>query len=150
MKKVDYRDFTKSFFDFVEERYPSSDRALRILAEYDLSSLGLTDINKLKLKIAIMTMFRDAVREVDPERIFQSTQHRDEVYSSYIEALEELEEDLEEMEFELEEESFAFLETKEEVEEAPKEEKKEEKGFWDFTDEDLVEEGEWWNDEELF
>ncbi len=146
--QLNHREFTKQFIDFVEERYPSSERTIRMLSEFGVDAMPLNPTAKLKIKIAILSMFRDAIREVDPDRIFQSIQHRDEIYDAFIEALEELEEELEELEEE--EETFEYLETEEEAKET-KEEKPKKKGFWDITEEDFdkLEEDEWWKDEKL-
>ncbi len=149
MKQFTSEEFTKTFMAFASERYPTSDGAMRILAEYDFIAMNFDDINTMKMKIAMLTMFRNVVKEVDPLRIFQSTQHRDEIFNAFIEALEELEEQLEILEEEEEEEEFEYLETEEkEVVEGPVEEVKEEKSFWELTEEEMKEQ--WWKDEELF
>ncbi|MBA3238552.1 MAG: hypothetical protein H0T62_09440 [Parachlamydiaceae bacterium] len=49
-------------------------------------------------KIAILSRFRDAVRQVSLNKIFKTAQRRDELYMAIIEALEDLEDELEELE----------------------------------------------------
>lgn len=49
-------------------------------------------------KIIILSRFRDAVRQVSLNKIFKTSQRRDELYMAIIEALEDLEDELEEIE----------------------------------------------------
>jgi type III secretion protein W len=86
--QINFESLSKIFMQLSTDRYPSSERILRLS-----KMLGIQD--KLLAKIIIFTQFRDAIREVDPNRIFRSIQHRYELYQAIIEALEELEDELE-------------------------------------------------------
>ena len=60
-------------------------------------------IESVKMKIVILSLKRDEVKEVSPTLVFRSIQHRDDLYYAIIEALEELEDELEELEEKAEE-----------------------------------------------
>ena len=142
--KLNFEILAKAFMELVQERYPSTDRILRLAS--GLVSKLETD-SKLKevlAKIIILSSFRDAVRKVDPMKIFETIQHRDEIYEAILNALEDLEADLEELEEEFESNDFLDVEKEEKEEETVLEEKKEEKdNFWDVSgDVDLGED--WW------
>ena len=82
------------FFDLANERYPSAEKILTTDA-----------VERLYLQIAVLNAMRDMVKEVSPTHLYRSMQHRDELYSAIIDALEELEDTVEEAEEEsLEEE----------------------------------------------
>jgi len=101
----------KQFLQFSRDRYPSAEKALQ-MANTILSRVNIQDpIKLIKAKIIILSMMRNLVRQVSPNYVFNSPQHRDEVFDAIIEALESLEEELEELEEE------AFLEEEEEEEE---------------------------------
>lgn len=55
-------------------------------------------IDSVRGKIILLSLMRDAIKEVSPTRIYRSMQHRDELYLAIIEALEDLEDELEELE----------------------------------------------------
>jgi len=55
-------------------------------------------IDAIKMKIVILSLKRDEIREVSPTLVFRSLQHRDDLYYAILEALEELEDELEELE----------------------------------------------------
>ena len=87
----------KTFFALIEERYPSAEKVLQIS-----SKLGVETISA---KIILLSVMRDAVKQVSP-KLYRSIQHRDDLYTAIIAALEELEDKLEEQE-ELEAEKAA-------------------------------------------
>jgi len=93
--RMNFEMLAKMFVLFLLERYPSMDKAFRIAQK-----LGLGEV---MAQIIVLTQMRDAVRGVAP-KLFRSDQHRHDVLMSYIEALEELEDQLEENEEEEEEE----------------------------------------------
>lgn len=88
--KVTFEYLAKLFMRLLQERYPSADKVLQMasllgmLEEY----FGLT---------LVYTQMRDAVRHVAP-KLFKSDQHRKDVLSSLIDAIEELDEKIEEEE----------------------------------------------------
>lgn len=80
----------KQFIKFIQERYPSSEKALQLAAK-----MGI--LEELEAQIILYTQMRDAVRGVAP-KLFKSEQHRQDVLMAFIEALEELDEQLEDEE----------------------------------------------------
>lgn len=84
------------FVRFLQERYPSGDALLKFANE-----LGVAD--ETAAAIIIYMQMRDAVRQTAP-KLFRAEQHRHDVLSAYIDALETLEEKLEEEEEKDEEE----------------------------------------------
>lgn len=102
----------KQFLQFARDRYPSADKALQN-ANAILSRANIQDpIKLIHARIIILSIMRDTVRQVNPDYVYNSPQHRDEVYGAIIEALEGLEEELEEVE-----EEEAFLAEEEEEDE---------------------------------
>jgi type III secretion protein W len=55
-------------------------------------------IRNLRGRIILLTLMRDAIKEVSPNKVYRSLQHRDDLYLSIIDALERLEDELEELE----------------------------------------------------
>lgn len=94
----------KLFFGLAEERYPSSDKILQLLSKVVDPVPVVDEYEILHLKIAILTAMRNMVKEVAPNHLYRSIQHRDELYAGIIEALDELEDQLEEMQDEMTEE----------------------------------------------
>jgi type III secretion protein W len=52
--------------------------------------------DEINAKIILLSQFRDAVRQVSAGKVYRSIQHRDELYSAILDALESLEDELEE------------------------------------------------------
>jgi type III secretion protein W len=86
----------KQFVKYLKERYPSMDKALLLGKQMGISE-------ELAAQIIIYTQLRDAVRQVAP-KLFRNDQHRQDVLMSFIEAIEELDDQLEEEEEEEEKE----------------------------------------------
>ena len=108
---ITYEGVSKQFLQFSRDRYPSAEKALQNVNTI-LSRVNIQDPVKLiKAKIIILSIMRNCVRQVNPTYVYNSPQHRDEVFAAIIEALESLEEELEELEEEV------FLEEEEEEEE---------------------------------
>lgn len=57
-----------------------------------------TPIETVRLKIILLSQMRDAIKEVSPTYVFRSLQHRDELFTAIIQALEELEDELQDLE----------------------------------------------------
>lgn len=95
--KSDFEAVAKNFMSLLGDRYPSVDKLLRLVSK-------LTVGDELLAKLIFISQMRDAVREVSLYELYRSVQHRDEVYATIIDALEELEEEHEEEEEEHEEE----------------------------------------------
>ncbi|MBA3721825.1 MAG: hypothetical protein H0W88_05435 [Parachlamydiaceae bacterium] len=84
------------FMKLVEERYPSPERIIQLVSA--LLPNEDDSINTLKKKIIYVNMMRDSVKEVSPNYVYRSMQHRDELFSAILEASEELEDDLQDLE----------------------------------------------------
>lgn len=86
--ELTFEKLSKEFMALAAERYPSPDkvvdRAMR---------LGIK--KHLEAEIITISQFRDGVREVAPNKIYKSLQHRDDLYSAILEALENLEDERE-------------------------------------------------------
>lgn len=92
----DYELLAKCYMNFVSNRYPSADKLLKLA-----KTLGIEE--NTKAQIIVFSQFRDAVRQLSP-RIYQSPQHKEDIYMAILEALEELERQADEEEMENEEE----------------------------------------------
>lgn len=103
--KLTFELIARLFMKFLQERYPSAEKALLLAAE-----LGISD--SLLAEIIIYTQMRDGVRQIAP-KLYKSEHHKQDVLLSFISALEDLEKQLEGEETEEEEEE------KEEKEEEP-------------------------------
>jgi type III secretion protein W len=86
--RLTFEILAKLFVRFLQERYPSSDKILQMA-----QNLGLKE--ELLGQIIVYTQMRDAVRHTAP-RLFKSEQHRQDVLSSFIDAIEDLDDRLEE------------------------------------------------------
>lgn len=101
--QLTFEALAKQFMSLVAERYPTSSKVLQKAA-----NLGIED--GLQAKIFVISQLRDAVRAMAPNYIYKSIPHRDEVYMSIIEALEDLEEELDELLNEQEEDEIDEVE----------------------------------------
>ncbi|MBS0652843.1 MAG: type III secretion system gatekeeper subunit SctW [Verrucomicrobia bacterium] len=88
--RITYELLAKLFVKFLQERYPSSDKVLQ-MAQH----LGL--LEELLGQVIIYTQMRDAVRHIAP-RLFKSEQHRQDVLSTFIDTIEDLDDRIEEEE----------------------------------------------------
>lgn len=89
--QLSFELLAKQFMSLAADRYPSADKVLQ-----SANKLGIE--KWLIAKIIVFSQMRDAVREVAVNQIYQTFQHRDEVYMALIEALENLEDELEDQE----------------------------------------------------
>jgi type III secretion protein W len=87
---INFEVLAKLFMFFIQDRYPSVDKAL-ILSQ----QLGIA--NDLLAQLIIYLQFRDAMRQVSP-RLFRDDRQRQEILMCFIETLENLEEEQEKME----------------------------------------------------
>ncbi len=94
--RLKFEELSRLFTKFLQERYPSVEKALHMAI-----ALGLSD--ELEAQLILYTQFRDAVRGVAP-RLFRSEQHRQDVLMTYIETIEDIDDKLEEDEEEEDEE----------------------------------------------
>jgi len=85
-----FEALAKLFMKYLQERYPSADKVLQLAAGLGLSEEALG-------QIIIYTQMRDGVRQVAP-KLFRTEQHRQDVLTSFIDAIEEIDEKLEEEE----------------------------------------------------
>jgi type III secretion protein W len=88
--RINFETLARIFMLFLQERYPSVDKAL-LLSQH----MGIADEELAQLIIYLQ--FRDAMRQVAP-RLFRDERQRQELLMCFIETLEELEEALEEKE----------------------------------------------------
>jgi type III secretion protein W len=96
--QLNFELMAKAFMALAADRYPTAakvkDTAVRLGIE-----------KWIQAKIIALSQLRDAVREVAMNQIYRSVQHRDELYMTIIEALEDLEDELEELEEQMEREA---------------------------------------------
>lgn len=88
--RINFEMLARTFMRFLQERYPSVDKALLLSQQ-----LGIADEELAQLIIYLQ--FRDAMRQVAP-RLFRDEKHRQELLMCFMETLEDLEEELEEEE----------------------------------------------------
>lgn len=86
--RITFEILAKIFMRFIQERYPSVDKALLLSQQ-----LGIAD--EVIAQLIIYLQFRDAMRQVAP-RLFRDERQRQELLLCFMELLEELEEELEE------------------------------------------------------
>lgn len=86
--RVTFETLAKLYVKFLQERYPSVDKALQLSQQLGISDEALA-------QLIIYTQFRDAIRQTAP-KLFKNDQHRQEMLMCFIETLEELDEELEE------------------------------------------------------
>lgn len=86
--KISFELLSKLFMKFIQERYPAPEKVLQMALQ-----LGLNE--DLLAQIIIFTQMRDGVRGVAP-KLFKSEQHRQDVLKSFIDAIEDLDEQMEE------------------------------------------------------
>jgi type III secretion protein W len=85
---INFETLSRLFMRFIQERYPSVDKALLLSQQ-----LGITGEELAQLIIYLQ--YRDAMRQVAP-RLFRDERHRQELLMCFMETLEDLEEKLEE------------------------------------------------------
>ncbi|MBI3236723.1 MAG: type III secretion system gatekeeper subunit SctW [Chlamydiales bacterium] len=88
--RINFELLAKLFVRFLQERYPSSDKILQMAQHLAL-------MEDLLGQIIIYTQMRDAVRYIAP-KLFKSEQHRQDVLSTFIDTIEDLDEKIEEEE----------------------------------------------------
>jgi type III secretion protein W len=86
--RINFESLSKSFMKFILERYPSSDKLLQLLEQ-----LGAHD--DLVAEIILLTQMKDAVRLISP-RLYRSDQHKQDILATFLDTLEDLEDELEE------------------------------------------------------
>lgn len=87
---LNFEMLAKMFVQFLKERYPSMDKVFQMSLKMGVSA-------NILAQVILYTQMRDAVRGVAP-KMFRTEQHRHDVLMSFIEAIEELDEQLEEEE----------------------------------------------------
>ena len=100
---INYKTLSKLFFDLAQERYPTPEKIKQHVTKL-VEFISRDPIEKVHLKISVLSMMRNMVKEVSPSQLYRSIQHRDELYSGIIGALEDFEDVLEELTEQLEEE----------------------------------------------
>lgn len=94
---MNFETLAKMFMKLVDERYPSGERIIQVLNSFmgTQESPSIEDVHK---KIIVLGLMRDGIKEVAPQHVYRSLQHRDDLYHAIIEASEELEDQLQELE----------------------------------------------------
>lgn len=87
---VTFEQISKIFLNYLQERYPNAEKVLQMPTK-----LGLT--SDILAKIIVLSQMRDGVREVSIDRFFRSLEHRNEVFNSILDALEQLEDEYDEL-----------------------------------------------------
>lgn len=88
--ELNFESLAKSFMSLAGERYPTQDKVMQTAVRLGIDKW-------IQAKIIALSQLRDAIREVAANQIYRSIQHRDELYTAILEALEELEDELEEL-----------------------------------------------------
>ncbi len=86
-ERLTFEALAKTFMLFLQERYPSVDKAKSMARQLGISEDELA-------QLVIYLQFRDAMRQVSP-RLFRDERHRQELLMCFMETLEDIEEDLE-------------------------------------------------------
>ncbi len=94
--QASFENLARGFMKFLLERYPSSDKLLQMAKH-----LGFED--DLLSEVILFSQMKDAVRQVSP-RLYRSEQHKQDVLATFLETLEDLEDQLEEEDEEKEKE----------------------------------------------
>jgi len=93
---INFESLSKLFFDIVEERYPSAERIIQLTSRL-VDLLHQEEEERLSTEISVLGVIRDMIKQVNPNKIYRSTQHRDDLYLAIIESLEDLEDQEEEL-----------------------------------------------------
>ncbi|HEX4840457.1 MAG TPA: type III secretion system gatekeeper subunit SctW [Rhabdochlamydiaceae bacterium] len=88
--RITFESLSRIFMRFIQERYPSVDKALLLSQQLGIAGEELA-------QLIIYLQLRDAMRQVAP-RLFRDEKQRQELLMCFIETLEDLEEKLEEEE----------------------------------------------------
>lgn len=94
--RLSFENLSRGFMKVLLERYPSTEKLLQLGMQ-----MGLED--ELVAEIIIFTQMKDAIRLISP-RLYRSEQHKQDVLATFLETLEDLEDQLEEEQGEGEEE----------------------------------------------
>lgn len=87
---LSFEALAKAYMKFIQERYPSVDKALQIGKQ-----LGISET--IPGQIIVYVQMRDAMRQVAP-KFFKDERHRQDILTCFMETLDELDEKLEEEE----------------------------------------------------
>lgn len=85
-RQVTFETLAKLLMKLLEERYPSSDKVLKLAFP-----LGIAE--EFAAQIIIFTQYRDAMRNISP-KLFKSERHRQEMLMTLIETLSDIEDEL--------------------------------------------------------
>lgn len=88
--RLDFDTIAKIFVKFLAERFMSPDKILQ-----SASTLGISE--EAIAQLIVYTQMRDAIKQIAP-RYYRTPQHRDELFHSFLKALELIEDELEEEE----------------------------------------------------
>jgi type III secretion protein W len=88
-QELNFETLSRQFVSLIQERYPSPDKVLQLAQKLGISK-------EILAEIIIFSQMRDAVREIALHQFYRSIQHRDEIFKSILDCLEQLEEELDE------------------------------------------------------
>jgi type III secretion protein W len=86
--RINFELLAKTFMKFIQERYPSVEKALLLSQQLGIAGETLA-------QMIIYLQFRDALRQVAP-KLFKEERHRQDLLSCFMDTLEELDEEMEE------------------------------------------------------
>lgn len=92
---INFEVLAKFFFDLTEERYPAPEKLKQQVARI-VDVMTQDPYENIHLKIAVLTIMRNMIKEVSPAQLYRSIQHRDDLYAVIIQTLEEFEDTLDE------------------------------------------------------
>lgn len=93
---INFKVLAKMFFDLADERYPTAEKVKHYAAKI-VDPMTKDLYESVHFKIAVISVMRNMIKEVSPQHLYRSVQHRDDLYNAIIQALEDLEDVLEDI-----------------------------------------------------
>ncbi len=88
--KIEFEHLAKVFMKYLEDRYPAAQKVLLMAQDFDITS-------DLEAQEILLSCLYEALRHISP-KLFRSPQHRQDIVATFLEALDEIEEQLERIE----------------------------------------------------
>jgi type III secretion protein W len=85
--RISFESLAKQYMRYLQERYPSPEKVLAMALLFGIEEEEIA-------QMIVFTQLRDACRQIAP-RLFKSEQHRQDTLRSFMEALEQIEEEIE-------------------------------------------------------
>ncbi len=100
-ERLRFEVLAEQFIGLCSERFPTPEKVMKIAKELGLTQEEgknlMTQIRASQAQIIVITQFRDAVHQVSLDEIFGKVEHRNEVLSAILTALDDLEVKLEDL-----------------------------------------------------